>query len=190
MTVAVLNPQDVLRENRFSKQPLTSSPEMKYPKNSYPNLNRSNRTQSTRRKRSPPRNQNTSPPSRGVVSPKLPAKNNLVMGQVKILKRGEELTKTTPIPAPEPVKKITEKRQDPDLGSTERLGPDPESVPFQIRLTESKDRVAAFYAGSAFITSPPPSSLPLPAFFTKKTVTVKHDDATSDLRRILKLDML
>ncbi|KAJ0031287.1 hypothetical protein Pint_12473 [Pistacia integerrima] len=161
MTVAVLNPQDVLKQNRFSKQPLISSPETKYPKNSYPNLNRSNRAQSTRGKRSPPRNQNTSPPSRGVVAPKLPAKSNLVMGQVKILKRGEELTKPTPIPAPEP-----------------------------IRLTESKDRVASFYAGSAFIASPPPSSLPLPAFFTKKTVTVKHDDATSDLRRILKLDML
>lgn len=185
MTVAVLSPQDVLKENRFSKQPLI-------PKNSYPNLNRPNRTQSNRRKRSPPRNQNTSPPSRGaVVAPKLSAKNNLVMGQVKILKRGEELTKTTPVQAPEPVKKTAENRPDPDLGSTERLGPDPQSVPILNRLTESKVRVTSFYAGSAFITSPPPSSLPLPAFFTKKTITaVKHDDATSDLRRILKLDML
>ncbi len=124
------------------------------------------------------------------MAPKLSAKNNLVMGQVKILKRGEELTKTTPVQAPEPVKKTAENRPDPDLGSTERLGPDPQSVPIQIRLTELKDRVAPFYAGSAFITSPPPSSLPLPAFFTKKTVTVSHGDATTDLRRILKLDAL
>lgn len=189
MSVAVLNPEDVLKENRVSRRPLISSPspKMKYPKQPYPSLNRSNRMQSTRRKRSPPPNQNASPPSRGVVAaPKLPAKNNLVMGQVKILKRGEELAKTTT----EPVKNIAEKREDPDLGSTERLGPDPESVPIQIRLTELKDRVAPFYAGSAFITSPPPSSLPLPAFFTKKTVTVSHGDATTDLRRILKLDAL
>lgn len=194
MTVAVLNPQDCLRENRlnrFSKQTLIS-PEMKYPRNANPNVNRTNRMQSNRRKRSPPpRPHITSPPSRASVGPtKPPSKNNLVMGQVKILKRGEELTSTASFEAPELVSKFIEKHGDPDLGSIERLGPDPKSVPTQIRLTESKNRVASFYAGSAFITSPPPSSLPLPAFFTKKSVTVKTADATTDLRRILKLDLL
>jgi hypothetical protein len=134
------------------------------------------------------------------------------MGQVKILKRGEDLSLTMaaqnlflaeqkPISAvqkpfsAEPEKKnkggpVVQKRAYPDLGSTDRLGPEPGSVPIQIRLSDSKNRVANFYAGSAFVTSPPPSSLPLPAFFTKKSVvTLKTDDATSDLRRILKLDM-
>ncbi|KAK0571807.1 hypothetical protein LWI29_021881 [Acer saccharum] len=216
MTVAVLNPQDCLSKNsRFSKQPLISP--MKDPRNSHPNFNnnnRSNRFQQlpNRTKRSPPRSHRNSPPSRP-AAPKAPAKTNLVMGQVKILKRGEDLSLTTAAQKPvlaeqkpvsavhkpvsaEPEKKkkvgaVVQKREYPDLGSTDRLGPEPGSVPIQIRLSESKNRALNFYAGSAFVTSPPPSSLPLPAFFTKKSVvTLKTDDATSDLRRILKLDML
>lgn len=191
MTVAVLNPQDCLNDYRISKQPLISPPPtMKYPRNSSPNFNRNNRNQPNRRKRSPPRHQSTPQPTRAAVSPKQPSKNNLVMGQVKILKRGEELNAAKPIQAPEPEKKAIQKKVEADLGSTDRLGPDPGSVPVQIRLAESKNRSASFYAGSAFVTSPPPSSLPLPAFFTKKSVTIKNDDATSDLRRILKLDLL
>ncbi|KAK9207845.1 hypothetical protein WN944_000192 [Citrus x changshan-huyou] len=199
MTVAVLNPQDCLKDSRFSKFPketLISSPQMKFPKHAC-NPNRTvNRAQANRRKRSPPPPRPQSRAAAAGAPQKTPAKTNLVMGQVKILKRGEELTSTAPFQAP-PEKKSVQKKgqsqiQGPDLGSTERLGPDPESVPTQIRLTDSKSRVgvASFYAGSACITSPPPSSLPLPAFFTKKTVTVKNDDATTDLRRILKLDLL
>ncbi|KAK3211545.1 hypothetical protein Dsin_016251 [Dipteronia sinensis] len=213
MTVAVLNPQDFLRTDyRFSKQPLISP--MKDPRNSNPNFsnNRSNRVQQlpNRNKRSPPRS-HRNPPLPRPAAPNAPAKTNLVMGQVKILKRGEDLSLTTaaqeqrPVSAvqkpvlaePEKKKKkggaaVVQKRADPDLGSTDRLGPEPGSVPIQIRLPASKNRAANFYAGSAFVTSPPPSSLPLPAFFTKKNVvTLKtDDDATSDLRRILKLDML
>ncbi|KAL5850218.1 hypothetical protein ACOSQ4_008231 [Xanthoceras sorbifolium] len=198
MTVAVLNPQDCLiKDYRFSKQPLISP--MKDSR-SY----RSNRTQQpppppNRTKRSPPRSHKNPPTSRSSAPTKAPAKNNLVMGQVKILKRGEELTLTA---AAKPIKVEPEKKKggaavqkcsepDPDLGSTERLGPEPESVPIQIRLADSKNGAPNFYAGSAFVTSPPPSSLPLPAFFTKKAVVaVKNDDATSDLRRILKLDVM
>ena len=210
MTVAVLSPQDCLvNDYRFSKQPLISP--VKDSRNPNPNFNnhhRSNRVQQQRAKRSPPRSHRSNQPTARATH-KSPSKNNLVMGQVKILKRGEELTTTAapkPVPAePEKKKKapapalavaaaaaVVKKRVDPDLGSTERLGPEPASVPIQIRLTESKNLAAAnFYAGSAFITSPPPSSLPLPAFFTKKSVVaVKNDDATTDLRRILKLDML
>lgn len=199
MTVAVLNPQDCLPDNRFNKFPkqtLISSPQMKFPKHAYNPNRTANRGQASRRKRSPPPPRPQSRAATAGPPPKTPAKTNLVMGQVKILKRGEELTSPAPFQPP-PEKKSVEKKgrsqiQDPDLGSTERLGPDPESVPTQIRLTDSKSRVrvASFYAGSACITSPPPSSLPLPAFFTKKTVTVKNDDATTDLRRILKLDLL
>lgn len=162
---------------------------MKFPKYAIDPKRMANRKQSNRGKRSPPPPR---PQPRAVLRgspPKALIKPNLVMGQVKILKRGEELASTVPFKEPE--KKEVEKKS-PDLGSTERLGPDPQSVPTQIRLAGSKNRVGAapFYAGSAFITSPPPSSLPLPAFFTKKTLAIKNDDATTDLRRILKLDLL
>ncbi|KAK6274162.1 hypothetical protein POUND7_011245 [Theobroma cacao] len=177
MGVAVLKPEDCL------KLPLPNP--LKQPKNRVPNPARTNRAQPNRKKRSP----NTSPPSRPTVDPKVPAKN-LVMGQVKILKRGEDFKKSTP----DKSVSLEKENVGVDLGSTNRLGPDPGSVPTQIRLTESNSNsnkvvAAAFYAGSAFITSPPPSSVPMPAFFTKKSsVAVKNDDATSDLRRILRLD--
>ncbi|KAF5743344.1 hypothetical protein HS088_TW09G01412 [Tripterygium wilfordii] len=181
MSVAVLNPQDCLK-NSMSRQALISP--LRKPK---PNSNqsRSNRAaQQKRRKRSP----NTSPQSRATFSSKLPTRNisadnnnsksqKLVMGQVRILKRGEEIKEAAPIKAKSYM----------NLGSTEKLGPNPESVK-EIRLAHSGP-VNGFYAGSAFFTSPPPSSLPLPAFFTKKTTTVKYDDATSDLCRILNLNL-
>lgn len=83
------------------------------------------------------------------------------MGQVKILKRGEQLTKTTPDREPESV--VVEKESP---------------------LTEI---VGGLYAGSSlFDVSPPPSSVPLPIFITKKIAAVS--DATSDLRKMLRLD--
>ncbi|KAF5726263.1 hypothetical protein HS088_TW23G01005 [Tripterygium wilfordii] len=190
MSVAVLNPQDCLK-NSVSRQALISPPRKPNPnqnQNQNQNQIRSNRAaQQKRRNRSP----NKSPQSRASVSSKLPSRNSspdnnnstnsksqkLVMGQVRILKRGEEVKEAAPIKA----------KSDLNLGSTERLGPDPESMKNEIRLTHSGP-VNGFYAGSAFITSPPPSSLPLPAFFTKKTTDLKYDDATSDLCRILKLN--
>ncbi|XP_006356422.1 uncharacterized protein [Solanum tuberosum] len=48
-------------------------------------------------------------------------------------------------------------------------------------------RIAEFYAGWGFSSSPPPSSLPVPAFFKKKSED--NLDATSDLRRLLRLDL-
>ncbi|KAL9231511.1 hypothetical protein vseg_006734 [Gypsophila vaccaria] len=56
--------------------------------------------------------------------------------------------------------------------------------------------VDGFYAGTSCATSPPPSELPLPAFFTRSDViadvdVVDDDDnkrkIASDLRRVLKL---
>ncbi|XWS17849.1 hypothetical protein CRYUN_Cryun33cG0103700 [Craigia yunnanensis] len=170
MVVAVLKPEDCLK---------LPNP-MKHPKN--PNPNRTSRIQTSRQKRSPT--------SRSTVDSKVTAKN-LVMGQVKILKRGEDLK----ITAPEKPVRFEKENVDVDLGSTKRLGPDPGSVPTRILLAESNKKInkvvpAAFYAGSAFITSPPPSSVPMPAFFTKKIgVAMKNNDATSDLRRILRLDL-
>lgn len=174
MGVAILHPQDCLKNS-------SSLPKMKVlksPPNANPKANRSNRNLPNRSKRSPLRPHNESHPTRSPSSCTVrPQVNKPVMGQVKILKRGETLPDTAaPAPAADVFKKADRRKS--DLGSTDRLGPNPELVPV--------DRVAGFYAGSSmFVASPPPSSVPLPAFFTKKTVT----DATSDLRRILRLDL-
>jgi hypothetical protein len=114
------------------------------------------------------------------------------MGQVKILKRGKE-------DLIEPGKKDetprgshnTEAVKSEDLGffSTNRLGPEAVMAPTQVRLTESTDIVNGFYAGSAFITSPPPSSLPLPGFFTKKTNNPVAVDASSEIMKLLGLSL-
>lgn len=183
MSIAVLHPEDCLK-HPFSKQALISPPRTaaNFPKNTNPN--RPNRSPVNRKKRAT----NTSPPSRPVVDQKSPAKN-LLIGQVKILKRGEELVK----PAEEPIKVEKKKVGNGnglDLASTNRSRSDPISIPSQIRLTESNNKISAFYAGSAFFTSPPPSSVPLPAFFTKKCpAATKTVDPTTDLRRILRLDL-
>ncbi|CAK7353852.1 unnamed protein product [Dovyalis caffra] len=167
MGVLVVNPQDCLK-NPLQQQPTR----MRFPRNPNPSNPRPNKAQPNRRKR----NTNSSPPPRA-AAPKNNNNNNnnrssnLVMGQVKILKRGEEdllkPTKKVETPKGIPIPKAV-KSGDLGLGSTSRLGPDPVLVPTHVRLTESKDFVNGFYAGSAFFTSPPPSSLPLPGFFTKK----------------------
>ncbi|KAK8509346.1 hypothetical protein V6N13_062395 [Hibiscus sabdariffa] len=179
MGVAVLKPDDCLK---------LSNP-MKHHKNLYSNPDRSNRAPVNRKNRFPTTSSSPTPLYPGFRS----QAKNLVMGQVKILKRGEDLKK----PSPKKSVRFEKENVDVDLGSTNRLGPDPGSIPTQIRLTESNNNSgnnklvpAPFYAGSAFVTSPPPSSVPMPAFFTKKIgVSVKNDDATSDLRRILRLDL-
>ncbi|GFY96896.1 hypothetical protein Acr_11g0012020 [Actinidia rufa] len=138
--MAVLHPQDCL-----GKQPQTLT---KPPRNP----NRSNH-----RKRSPPENNNK---SRQTMVDNFPAKN-LVMGQVKILKRGEELTVMTNRGSEKSPKKDDKDFDDLVLSSISRLGPEPEMVPKQLRLGDN-------YAGLGFVGSPPPSSLPLPAFLSKK----------------------
>uniref|UniRef100_A0A5B6Z9N7 Uncharacterized protein n=1 Tax=Davidia involucrata TaxID=16924 RepID=A0A5B6Z9N7_DAVIN len=180
--LAVLQPQDCLKDP-LPRKTLIYDP-MKSQRNPNPNSAKLNR-----RKRSPPRLQdkrnNNNKSRHMVVMADFPAKN-LVIGQVKILKRGEELKETTATEnrASEVDGKVkVEDLGDLVLSSTDRLGPEPELVPKQVRLND-------FYAGSAFIESPPPSSLPFPAFFTKKSVVLtKTDDATTDLRRILRLDL-
>ncbi|KAK1423572.1 hypothetical protein QVD17_18876 [Tagetes erecta] len=68
------------------------------------------------------------------------------------------------------------KPEDFDLCSTNRLGPDPELM--------SNNMADFFFAGSVFVDSPPPSSVPLPGFFTKNCA---KEDPTTDLRRMLGL---
>lgn len=174
--VAVLHPQDYLADNPFPAKPRRNP-------------------RSEPRKR---RNKTT------VTDP--PVTKTLVMGQVKILKRGEPLDESSSPVLKDindrnvtkdvsvkdvSVKTSSEKKKDKRnsngkskiqnmkhddfaLCSTNRLGPDPEMVP--------KEKLADFFfAGSAFVDSPPPSSLPLPGFFAKK------EDPTTDLCRILGL---
>ncbi|PON71285.1 serine/arginine repetitive matrix-like protein [Parasponia andersonii] len=187
MGVAVLNPHDCLKEPLYDKT--LFSPPMKRPRN--PNHRSGNRApQPNRRKRSPSRPNNSSPPRPKPAVEKPKPAGNIIMGHVKILKRGEELKeKTASEPSPAPVPAVKESLVGADLDSACILGPDPESVRTQIRVTKS-DRVAGFYAGpSSCIASPPPSSLPLPAFFSKKSVVSINDEATSALLKALRLDL-
>ncbi|CAJ2645238.1 hypothetical protein L195_g046327 [Trifolium pratense] len=85
---------------------------------------------------------------------KHPGSNNLVMGQVKILKRGEKLNLNN-------ITTKTDECYDLDLGSTDRLGPDPLTVKKQVCL---HDFTQGLYAGPTSVLSPPPSFLPVPKF--------------------------
>ncbi|CAL5186879.1 unnamed protein product [Lathyrus oleraceus] len=91
---------------------------------------------------------------------------NLVMGQVKILKRGEKLS-------PDNVMKSEDEGcYDSMLGSTDRLGPDPQTVEKQVRVL---DLTGGLYAGQTSVLSPPPSSVPVPGFLGTKKGAVSDD---------------
>ncbi|XWS24628.1 hypothetical protein CRYUN_Cryun28dG0118900 [Craigia yunnanensis] len=93
-----------------------------------------------------------------------PPGKNLMMGQVKIMKRGETL-----IAAAEKTDRagVYGSRGEEEfylaLGSTNRLDPDPNTMQKQIKLKEFKIG-GRLYAGSASFVSPPPSSLSIPSF--------------------------
>ncbi|KAL2338479.1 hypothetical protein Fmac_012925 [Flemingia macrophylla] len=150
-------------------------------RNSNPNhtLASSSAFQSRRRRRSPvaDRDRRRSPAKAPSPSPA-----SLVMGQVKILKRGEKLNlqnNNNSNNNKSNDNRKTEVGLDLLLGSTDRLGPDPVTVQKQIRVSDSTNGV---YAGSAFVSSPHPSSVPVPGFLGRNA-------ATSDLRRLLRLDL-
>lgn len=105
--------------------------------------------------------------------------SGLVMEKVTILRRGQSLDST--------IKSGIWKTESDDVVvcGTQRLGPDPEMVPKQIRIVKS----GGMYAGSAFAVSPSPSALPLPSFSKKQQCSAAVDDsATRDLRRLLRLE--
>ncbi|XP_059455317.1 uncharacterized protein LOC132185575 [Corylus avellana] len=171
MGTVILRSHDCF-QGRLRHEALALTPPLKTRRNPNPNP-------TTRRKRSPAgiqtNLQDRDRRDRSVVA-RVAAKN-LVMGQVKILKRGEKLGQTR-----NGCNSNKEEDLDLVLGSTDRLGPDPDTVKKQIKVAEFKV-VDGIYAGSAFVTSPPPSSVPVPGFLGKK-----HGSATSDLRRLLRLD--
>ncbi|KAJ9163005.1 hypothetical protein P3X46_022728 [Hevea brasiliensis] len=123
----------------------------------------------------------------GSMVARFPARN-LVMGEVKILKRGESLAKSDNRVPKENRKPRVKKEKNADLvlGCTDRLGPDPETVQKQVRVDEFNKLVEGMYVGSASVASPPPSSLPVPGFLGKSS----NGAATTDLRRLLRLDMV
>lgn len=158
--------------NPSRKKPLRSTPQ-KQPK---PARSRHNPARPDRRQFGSPDKENSE------------ARKPLVLGQVTILKRGEEL-KAKPQTPPSPSAAATAAAprsagNDPSvLCSTNRLGPDPKILP---KFSDLK----AVYAGPAYITSPAPSSLPFPAFFLKKASdeASESDLATRGLRCLLRLD--
>lgn len=113
--------------------------------------------------------------------------NQVGMGQVTILRRGES------IDWKEKVDLAPSMRGNGDdavlLSGTERLGPCPEMVPKQIRMSRPSSGAGDVYAGSAFSLSPSPRAVPLPSFFNRKSSPNTVDDsATKDLRRLLRLE--
>lgn len=121
-------------------------------------------------------NRRQTPPQRILKDRNTPPSNNLVMGHVKILKRGELLEQTSTVSKPASEndvvgerefiatkKKVTKHKMlsnDLLLSSTRRLGPDPGIVSKQMKMFEC-------YAGFGFVESPSPSLVPLPTFSVK-----------------------
>ncbi|CAH2072041.1 unnamed protein product [Thlaspi arvense] len=120
-------------------------------------------------KRSP-----TASQSRTVVVSPAPH-SNLVMGQVKILKRGETLSAFRSKESGSCVDREDTKRPvsrllgvDLLVASANRLGPEPEIVQKQIGAFKRSEIVAGVYAGAGSSVSPHPSSVPIPCFLGKK----------------------
>lgn len=94
------------------------------------------------------------------------ANTNLVMGQVKILKRGESLSAfRNSCSADEDDKKRHRLRMiDLIVATTKRIGPERETVQKQIGGFKGVEIVSVDFAGSCNSISPPPTSLPIPSF--------------------------
>lgn len=171
MDVAVLHPQDFLANkppNHYQTIP-PNFPNMKL-SNPNPKFQRSSRG---RKKRADPLPQDARGPAQH-AKPQKHQPQQLIMGQVKILKRGEPLAQKTPDlqPPTESVQnEVTMETKTVEISST----------------SPSTEKVEGLYAGySLLVTSPPPNSVPLPIFITKKFAA--KNCATSDLRKILRLD--
>ncbi|CAK8530984.1 unnamed protein product [Lathyrus sativus] len=104
----------------------------------------------------------------------------LVMEKVMILRRGESFDSKM---NNEGLKKEGDGLV---VIGTQRLGPDPNMVPKQIRIVDFKTGCEV-YAGSAFSMSPSPSALPIPSFQRKFSPVGVDDSATWDLRRLLRI---
>lgn len=105
---------------------------------------------------------------------KSPAANtNLVMEQVKILKRGETLSafkkkeNCSPDDTRRPVLKMI-KDVDLIVSSTNRIGPEPEILMKQIRASKGLQ----IFSGAICSISPLPSCVPIPCFLGKNNLLI------------------
>ncbi|KAJ7980177.1 Proline-rich nuclear receptor coactivator [Quillaja saponaria] len=191
MGTEILRPQDILIERIrvppavFSRRRNYGNPNFNY--NYYASNPRSSRKPVARPERVDQRKRVVS--RRSSSDDLKMAKSSPDMEKVTILRRGESLDSK--------IKSQALKKEGDDLVviGTQRLGPNPEMVPKQIRIVDMRlgfSQVAVssdVYAGSAFAMSPAPSSLPLPSFSKKKQASAIVDDsATRDLRRLLRLE--
>ncbi|XP_010557634.1 PREDICTED: uncharacterized protein LOC104826571 [Tarenaya hassleriana] len=162
-------------------------------------------TTACRRKHSPPEFRSTHYDGGGgtesrscCTAAELPVANSkLVMGQVKILKRGETLSefkekersldrdsssKSTSTRRVSLDRDSTSSRHsamrkneasfediDLNLGSTGRIGPDPGTMTQQIRACRGFKIAVEGFAGALCSVSPAPSSVPIPGFLEKKS---------------------
>lgn len=107
--------------------------------------------------------------------------SSLEMEKVTILRRGESLDSKLKTEA------LKKEGDNLVVVGTQRLGPDPDMVPKQIRIVDFRSG-RQVYAGSAFSVSPSPTALPLPSFSKKQPAVAVADSATRDLRRLLRLE--
>ncbi|XP_064981507.1 uncharacterized protein LOC103997830 [Musa acuminata AAA Group] len=101
-----------------------------------------------------------SPENEGATDGMTRPRRVLVMEEVKILKRGEQLK-----PVASPPADALPDWADSVFCPTSRLGPGPDDLPRKLGFFDLKP----VYAGPGFVVSPSPSSLPLPSFCLKKS---------------------
>ncbi|KAL1198065.1 hypothetical protein V5N11_001154 [Cardamine amara subsp. amara] len=162
-TAILLSSQNSLN-HRFDHQTLTHQNPNSCPRrHSYAAT-----TTPRRRKRIPTASQPT------VVKPTA-ANTNLVIGQVKILKRGETLSafhkkETNSCSDRDDTRRPVFKMNDVDLivTSTNRLGPEPETLLKQIGAFKGVE----IFAGAGCSVSPSPSSVPIPCFLGKNKLSI------------------
>ncbi|KAL2531148.1 Uncharacterized protein Adt_04499 [Abeliophyllum distichum] len=173
--IAVFQPQDILKNqsnhryrNNLIKRPMRSRKPIETLVVSDPNPS-TVPSKVSRQKRRSVNSRNSSNSSSKNDS------KNMILGKVKILKRGEALTDGT--------KSLVLKKEEnseivaaaaKDLvvpTSAGLLGPLPKMLSKQMETYD-------FYSGSAYFTSPSPNSLPLPSFCKKKSLDVNNNDVT------------
>lgn len=189
MGVVTLQRRNAL-ENRFAFRTLTTTSPIINPS---PKSNNNSCPRRNRRRRCPKETTDLGSPSSSKKHFPSSSNQRLVMGEVRILKRGEVLVSPNNKHEEQPERKPTAVRRkrrnnnnnkDLTLCSTDRLGPEPETVCKQIKILD-------LYAGAVTdVPSPAPSDLPFPSRLVKCGAVVRCRDEgfapTVDIRRLLR----
>lgn len=101
------------------------------------------------------------------------AKNNMVMGQVTILKRGQAVESTS-----HAMGRLGVSPPKAEFAAPARRSAGFEPVTF-MKTSKAKPR-SEEWAGPAFANSPSPNCLPLPKFSVKKTASAAEEKASTD----------